>query len=51
MLIYDKQITFKEVPCEISFSLFVAGCPYHCKGCSWENTDRIPEKYSLADFE
>lgn len=51
MLIYDKQITFKEVPCEISFSLFVAGCPHHCKGCSWENTNHIPEKYSLSDFE
>lgn len=51
MLIYDKQITFREVPTEISFSLFVAGCPYHCKGCSWENINITPKEYSLTDFE
>lgn len=29
----DAQITFREVPNEVSLSINISNCPYHCKGC------------------
>ena len=39
-----EQITFQEVPNEISLSFLIAGCPLKCKGChsadSWRATSK-----------
>ncbi|MGZ5279854.1 MAG: 4Fe-4S cluster-binding domain-containing protein, partial [Pseudobdellovibrionaceae bacterium] len=36
------QITFQEIPDEISLSLLISGCPLRCPGChsadSWQGT-------------
>jgi len=29
----DAQITFREVPNEVSLSINISNCPYKCKGC------------------
>lgn len=29
----DTQITFREVPDEVSLSINISNCPYRCKGC------------------
>ena len=29
----EAQITFREVPNEVSLSINISNCPYHCKGC------------------
>lgn len=29
----DAQITFREVPNEVSLSINISNCPYRCKGC------------------
>ena len=40
-----EQITFQEVPNEISLSFLIAGCPLKCKGChsadSWSVTSEV----------
>lgn len=42
-----EQITFQEVPNEISLSFLIAGCPLRCKGChsadSWRATSKANE--------
>ena len=42
-----EQITFQEVPNEISLSFLIAGCPLKCKGChsadSWRVTSEANE--------
>ena len=42
-----EQITFQEVPNEISLSFLIAGCPLKCKGChsadSWRATSEASE--------
>lgn len=42
-----EQITFQEVPNEISLSFLIAGCPLKCKGChsadSWRATSKASE--------
>lgn len=42
-----EQITFQEVPNEISLSFLIAGCPLKCKGChsadSWRATSKARE--------
>ena len=42
-----EQITFQEVPNEISLSFLIAGCPLKCKGChsadSWCVTSKASE--------
>lgn len=42
-----EQITFQEVPNEISLSFLIAGCPLKCKGChsadSWCATSKASE--------
>ena len=42
-----EQITFQEVPNEISLSFLIAGCPLKCKGChsadSWRVTSETNE--------
>ena len=42
-----EQITFQEVPNEISLSFLIAGCPLKCKGChsadSWLMTSKASE--------
>lgn len=32
--VYNYDITFKDVPNEVSLSLAIMGCPHHCDGCS-----------------
>lgn len=43
-----EQITFQEVPNEISLSFLIAGCPLKCKGChsadSWRVTSEAEAK-------
>lgn len=41
MKVQGYDIVAKEVPDKISLSIFIGGCPYHCKGCHspwlWED--------------
>lgn len=54
----DTQITFREVPNEVSLSINISNCPYRCKGChspylqkdigkelTTEVLDKLIEKY------
>lgn len=39
-----EQITFQEVPNEISLSFLITGCPLKCKGCHSADSWRIPNE-------
>ena len=41
-----EQITFQEVPNEISLSFLIAGCPLKCKGCHSADSWRVTSKAS-----
>lgn len=49
MYIYKHDITFIEVPDEVSLSFFVSGCPNNCKNCSWK--DLGIEPYKLTELK
>lgn len=51
MEIFDKSITYQEVPDKICFTLFVAGCKNNCKNCSWKGKFSKSSKLKLEDFE
>ena len=40
MKMAGHRITFKEVPQNISLTIWISGCPYRCKGC---HTPRLQE--------
>lgn len=50
----DAQITFREVPNEVSLSINISNCPYHCKGCHsphlQKNIGKELTKKSLHDL-
>lgn len=29
----DSQVTFREIPDEITLCINISGCPNHCEGC------------------
>ena len=43
-----EQITFQEVPNEISLSFLITGCPLKCKGCHSADSWRVTSKASEA---
>lgn len=49
-----EQITFQEVPNEISLSFLISGCPLRCKGChsadSWRRTSEVNENQVINKF-
>ena len=51
MFIYDRQVTFSEVPDYISYTFFVAGCPMKCKGCSWEGKFSSKTEMNLSEYK
>lgn len=50
MKIFEKKITFLEVRDHINLTFFVYGCPYKCKGCSWEDLDKTHYDIDLDQF-
>lgn len=48
---YRKDVVFQEVPGEISLSFSIAGCPYGCKHCSWENINIQPSNLELDYYK
>ena len=50
-----EQITFQEVPNEISLSFLIAGCPLRCKGChsadSWRITNEANNVHAVYEDE
>lgn len=50
-----EQITFQEVPNEISLSFLIAGCPLRCKGChsadSWRITNEANNVHAVYKDE
>ena len=50
-----EQITFQEVPNEISLSFLIAGCPLKCKGChsadSWSKAEASKAKTLIKTEE
>jgi anaerobic ribonucleoside-triphosphate reductase activating protein len=51
----SQQITFQEIPDEISLSFLISGCPLRCKGChsadSWNKAaGQSLTQNKLADF-
>lgn len=48
-----EQITFQEVPNEISLSFLIAGCPLRCKGChsadSWRITNEANNVHAVYE--
>jgi anaerobic ribonucleoside-triphosphate reductase activating protein len=51
MFLYDRQVTFSEVPDYISYTFFVAGCPMKCKGCSWEGKFSSKTEINLSEYK
>lgn len=45
MNVFDKCITYQEVPDKICFTFFVSGCKNNCKNCSWK--DKFEKNYDL----
>lgn len=43
-----EQITFQEVPNEISLSFLIAGCPLKCKGCHSADSWRVTSEAHKA---
>lgn len=44
------SIVFQEVPDEISLSISISGCPYHCDGCHSEYLWKYDGRYLSDDF-
>ena len=44
-----EQITFQEVPNEISLSFLIAGCPLKCKGCHSADSWRVTSEANEVD--
>jgi len=51
MEVFDKTITYQEVPDKICFTIFVAGCKNNCKNCSWKGKFDKISNFGLEDFE
>lgn len=51
MEIYDKTITYQEVPDKICFTIFVAGCKNNCEKCCWKEKFEKKYYFSLKDFQ
>lgn len=41
------DITFQEVPNEVSITLPILGCPRNCRGCSWSSINLDPSLCTL----
>ena len=55
MLKYSEtEVTFREVPDEISLVINITNCPYHCPGCHskhlWEDTGERLTPDKLCDL-
>ena len=48
MFTYD--ITFSEVPNEVSFTAYISGCPYNCKNCFWSDINEPKNPLSIYEF-
>lgn len=50
----DCQVTFSEVPDEISLAIEISNCPIHCPGCHspelWKDIGNILNKSNLEDL-
>ena len=47
MKLYNFFTSLQEVPDNLSLCFSFAGCPIHCKGCSWENEKNYKD-YDLS---
>lgn len=50
MKLYNFFTSLQEVPDNLSLCFSFAGCPHHCKNCSWQNETTFTE-YSLKDIK